>query len=69
MKNIKAIINLFGGLASFRHVRLECGGFMPLVVEAIGPGPRGRPYAGFGYPQSGAGKGAFRAGRPTSGRT
>src|SRR5690349_5579060 len=43
MKNVKAIIDLFGGLASFRHVRLECKGFMPLVVEAIGPGPRGLP--------------------------
>src|SRR5436309_8875315 len=43
MKNVQAIINLFGGLASFRHVRLEREGFMPLVVEAIGPGPRGLP--------------------------
>src|SRR5207248_5478099 len=43
MKNIQAIIGLFGGLASFRHVRLECKGFMPLAVEAIGPGPRGLP--------------------------
>ena len=43
MKNVKAIIDLFGGLARYRHVRLECEGFMPLVVEAIGPGPRGLP--------------------------
>ncbi len=43
MKNVKAIIDLFGGLASFRHVRLEREGFMPLVVEAVGPGPRGLP--------------------------
>ena len=43
MKNVKAIIDLLGGLASFRHVRLECAGFMPLVVEAIGTGPRGLP--------------------------
>ncbi|MBI1913494.1 MAG: hypothetical protein HYS12_01880 [Planctomycetes bacterium] len=43
MKNVKAIIALFGGVASFRHVRLESKGFMPLVVETIGPGPRGLP--------------------------
>ena len=43
MKSVQAIIDLFGGLAGFRHVRLECKGFMPLVVEAIGPGPRGLP--------------------------
>jgi len=43
MKNVKAIIDLFGGLASFPHVRLECKGFMPLAVEAIGPGPRQLP--------------------------
>jgi hypothetical protein len=31
MKNVQAMIDLFGGLASFRHVRLECAGFMPLA--------------------------------------
>ena len=43
MQNVKAIIDLFGGLAGFRHVRLEALGFMPLVIEAIGTGPRGLP--------------------------
>src|SRR5215217_3432572 len=43
MKNVKAIIDLFGGLASFRHLRLECKGYMALVIEVIGPGPRGLP--------------------------
>jgi len=43
MKNVRAIIDLFGGLARFRHVRLEAPGFMPLVIEAIGTGPRGLP--------------------------
>ena len=43
MQNVKAIIDLFGGLAGFRHIRLEAEGFMPLVIEAIGPGPRGLP--------------------------
>jgi hypothetical protein len=41
MESAKAIIELFGGLGSFRHVRLEAEGFMPLGIEAIGPGPRG----------------------------
>src|SRR5262245_59889185 len=43
MQNVKAIIDLFGGLPGFRHVRLEAPGFMPLVIEAIGTGPRGLP--------------------------
>src|SRR5437763_9367164 len=43
MKNVQAIIALFGGLADLRHVRLEAPGFMPLVIEAIGTGPRGLP--------------------------
>jgi hypothetical protein len=43
MQNVKAIIGLLGGLAALRHVRLEAEGFMPLVIEAIGPGPRGLP--------------------------
>jgi hypothetical protein len=43
VQNVKAIIDLFGGLAGFRHVRLEAPGFLPLVIEAIGTGPRGLP--------------------------
>src|SRR5439155_26553890 len=43
MKNVKAIIDLFGGMARFGHVRIEAAGFMPLVIEAVGPGPRGLP--------------------------
>ena len=43
MQNVKAIIDLFGGLGKLRHVRLEAPGFMPLVIEAVGTGPRGLP--------------------------
>src|SRR5262249_42320116 len=43
MKNVKAIIDLFGGLDSLCWVRVEAAGFMDLVIEAIGPGPRGLP--------------------------
>jgi hypothetical protein len=39
MQNVKAIIDLFGRLAGFRHVRLEVAEFMPLVIEAVGIGP------------------------------
>src|SRR5205823_5547511 len=43
MQNVQAIIDLFGGLARLRHIRLEAPGFMPLVIEAVGTGPRGLP--------------------------
>src|SRR5262245_22055624 len=43
MQNVKAILDLFGGLARLRHIRLEAPGFMPLVIEAVGRGPRGLP--------------------------
>ena len=43
MKNVQKIIDLLGGDA-FRHVKLECGGFMPLSIERIGTfGPNNLP--------------------------
>src|SRR5262249_54108365 len=41
MQNVQAIIDLFGGLARLRHIRLEAAGFMPLVIEAVGRGVTG----------------------------
>jgi len=45
MKNVTKIIDLFGGLEALKadYLRVESPGFMPLVIEAIGPGPRGLP--------------------------
>jgi Domain of unknown function (DUF6908) len=43
MKTIEAIINLQGGLAVFRYVRIEVAHRLPLTIERIGFGPRGRP--------------------------
>jgi hypothetical protein len=43
MKNVRAIIKRFGGLEKPQHIRLEAPGFLPLVIEAIGTGPRGLP--------------------------
>jgi hypothetical protein len=55
MKNVLAIITLFGGLMKLRHIRLEAPGFMPLVIERIGLGPRGLPLVSVThyYPQHG----------------
>lgn len=43
MKTVAKIIDLLGGLQSFRHARVESSGFMPLVIERIGTGPRNLP--------------------------
>ena len=45
MKNVQAIIDIFGGLDRLRDhpVSLRVPGFMPLSVEAVGTGPRGGP--------------------------
>src|SRR5262249_36593835 len=43
MTHVTATLDRCGGLARSQHGRLERKGFMPLVVEAIGPGPRGLP--------------------------
>ncbi len=45
MKNIQKIIELFGGMGRLPddYIRLETPGYMRLVIEAIGPGPRGFP--------------------------
>ncbi len=43
MKTVEKIIELFGGLPAVRKrsIRLEVEGFMPLVIESVGHGPRG----------------------------
>ena len=45
MKTVQAIIDLFGGLDALKEhpIRLKVEGFMPLVIEHVGLGPRGRP--------------------------
>src|SRR5262249_17773039 len=47
MKKVKKIIDLFGGLDWLKrannYIRLESRGFMPLVIEYVGTGPRGLP--------------------------
>lgn len=45
MKNVQKIIDLFGGFASLKakYIKLENGSWQPLVIEAIGAGPRGLP--------------------------
>ena len=43
MKNVQKIIDIRGGLAALkqRPIRLEVPGFMRLVIEHVGTGPRG----------------------------
>jgi hypothetical protein len=43
MRNVQRIIDAFGGLAALkaRYIWLEVPGFMRLVIEHIGTGPRG----------------------------
>src|SRR5579875_3334609 len=43
MKNVQKIIDLRGGMATLkqRPIRLEVPGFMRLVIEHVGRGPRG----------------------------
>ena len=45
VKNVLAIINVFGGLDRLRDnpISLRVPGFMPLSVETVGKGPRGGP--------------------------
>jgi len=45
MKNVWKIIEAFGGLAALKdgYIRLENPGYMPLVIEYVGTGPRGLP--------------------------
>ena len=45
MKTVQAIIDLFGGLDALKQqpIRLKVEGFMPLVIEHVGIGPRGQP--------------------------
>lgn len=45
MKNAQAIIEIMGGMVRLpdHYIRLENPGYMRLVIEAIGPGPRGLP--------------------------
>ena len=45
MKTVQAIIDLFGGLEALKQqpIRLKVEGFMPLVIEHVGVGPRGQP--------------------------
>jgi hypothetical protein len=47
VKNIQAIIDLFGGLPWLQkdnnYIRLQAPGFMRLVIEYIGTGPRDLP--------------------------
>jgi hypothetical protein len=47
MRNVKKIIDLFGGLdwlkGADNYIRLEAPGFMRLVIEYVGTGPRGLP--------------------------
>jgi hypothetical protein len=43
MRTISEIIALHGGLEAIKadHIRIEAPGFMPLVIEHVGRGPRG----------------------------
>ena len=43
MRCVATIIDLHGGLERLKadHIRIEAPGFMPLVIEHIGRGPRG----------------------------
>ncbi len=43
MRNVQKIIDAQGGMAALKatYIRLEVPGFMPLVVEYVGRGPRG----------------------------
>ena len=45
MKTVQTIIDLFGGLEALKQhpIRLKVEGFMPLVIEHVGVGPRGQP--------------------------
>ena len=45
MKTVAKIIDLFGGLEALKQqpIRLKVEGFMPLVIEHVGVGPRGQP--------------------------
>jgi Domain of unknown function (DUF6908) len=45
MKTVEAIIAKRGGQEGLkaRHIRIENSGYMPLVIEYIGTGPRGLP--------------------------
>src|SRR5215471_2664477 len=47
MRNVKKIIDLFGGLDWLKrpnnYIRLESPGWMRLVIEYVGTGPRGMP--------------------------
>jgi hypothetical protein len=45
MKNVQKIIDIFGGMDRLKakYIRLENEPYMRLVIEAIGPGPRGLP--------------------------
>jgi hypothetical protein len=45
MKNVRAIIDLFGGMPDFPAIRIEgrSKAMMPLCIERIGVGPRGMP--------------------------
>jgi hypothetical protein len=43
MRNVQKIIDTLGGLEALKHrpIRLEAPGFMRLVIEHVGAGPRG----------------------------
>jgi hypothetical protein len=43
MRNVQKIIDAFGGLTALKvkYIRLEVPGFMRLVIEYVGRGPRG----------------------------
>lgn len=45
MKTVWEIIQLFGGLDALKkkYIRIENRGYMPLVIEYVGEGPRGLP--------------------------
>lgn len=45
MQTVWEIIELFGGLDALKrqHIRLENRGYMPLVIECVGEGPRDLP--------------------------
>lgn len=45
MKNVWKIVNMFGGLQKFKHVRilLPSRAMMPLVIERCGDGPTDNP--------------------------
>ena len=45
MKTVQSIIDLLGGLEALKEhpIRLQVAGFMPLVIEHVGAGPRGLP--------------------------